>query len=152
MAILTLSRLFANGCLRTANEAVCAAVDAVGWENISSACLFTCTAHGVLVVNTVVLVVDANLACTGTASPFSGTAGGPPRTGQYFIAIAPNTFSGGVFDVRMSGLMQAIIEQPGTRLPGSQRRSNRPRHDREGVAVDEELLERIEAFKTGPDK
>jgi (2R)-3-sulfolactate dehydrogenase (NADP+) len=86
------------------------------------------------------------------ASPFSGTAGGPPRTGQYFIAIEPNIFSGGVFDARMSGLTQAITEQPGTRLPGSRRRSNRPRHDREGVAVDEDLLERIEAFKTGPDK
>ncbi len=24
------------------------------------------------------------------ASPFSGTTGGPPRTGQFFIAVAPN--------------------------------------------------------------
>jgi (2R)-3-sulfolactate dehydrogenase (NADP+) len=85
------------------------------------------------------------------ASPFSGTAGGPPRTGQFFIAVAPDSFSGGVFDARMSGLTQAITDQPGTRLPGSRRRSNRPRHERDGVEVEEALIERIEAFKTRPD-
>jgi len=85
------------------------------------------------------------------ASPFSGTAGGPPRTGQFFIAIAPDAFSGGVFDARILALTQAISDQPGTRLQGSRRRSNRLRNDRDGVAIDEALITRIEAFQTGSD-
>lgn len=80
------------------------------------------------------------------ASPFAGTVGGPPRTGQFFIAVAPDPFSGGVFNSRMGSLIQAITDQPGTRLPGSRRRSSRPRHERDGVSVEETLLERIETF------
>ena len=84
------------------------------------------------------------------ASPFSGTAGGPPRTGQFFIAVAPDIFSGGGFESRMSSLIQSITDQPGARLPGSRRQTNRRRHIKDGVAVEESLLERIEAFKTRP--
>ena len=80
------------------------------------------------------------------ASPFAGTAGGPPRTGQFFIALAPDTFSGGLFGERMGDLTEAITGQPGARLPGSRRASNRPQHDRDGVAVDNDLIEKIEAF------
>lgn len=81
------------------------------------------------------------------ASPFAGTAGGPPRTGQFFIAIAPDTFSGGVFGQRMEDLSQAITDQPGARMPGSRRRANRPGNDRDGVAVEEALLDKINAFR-----
>jgi len=84
------------------------------------------------------------------ASPFSGTTGGPPRTGQFFIAVAPDIFSDGGFDSRMNSLIQSITDQPGARLPGSQRQTNRLRHIKDGVAVEETLLERIEAFKTRP--
>jgi len=80
------------------------------------------------------------------ASPFAGTVGGPPRTGQFFIAVAPDFFSCGVFNSRMGSLIQAITDQPGCRLPGSRRRSSRPRHERDGVAVEEALIERIETF------
>ncbi|HMB47891.1 MAG TPA: Ldh family oxidoreductase, partial [Afifellaceae bacterium] len=55
------------------------------------------------------------------ASPFSGTAGGPPKTGQFFIAIDPAAPSGGVFSSRMDGLIAAIGDQPGARIPGSRR-------------------------------
>ena len=82
------------------------------------------------------------------ASPFSGTTGGPPRTGQFFIAVAPNTFSGGVFDAKMSDLTQAITDQPCARLPGSKRRSNRSQHDRDGISIEEALLECIKTLKT----
>jgi len=83
------------------------------------------------------------------ASPFAGTVGGPPRTGQFFIALAPDTFSGGVFGERMQDLQNAVTEQGDARLPGSRRISNRGRHDRDGVDVEKTLLEKIESFVTG---
>ena len=79
------------------------------------------------------------------ASPFSGTVGGPPNTGQCFIAIDPDTFSGGHFGDRVSSLVAALTEQEGTRLPGSRRAGARERTAL-GVDVDETLIERIRAF------
>ena len=82
------------------------------------------------------------------ASAFAGTAGGPPRTGQFFLAISPDHFSGGAFGARVSDLAQAINDQSGARLPGSQRRLNRSLCDRNGITVEESLLSRIESFLT----
>ena len=79
------------------------------------------------------------------ASPFSGTAGGPPNTGQCFIALDPQTFSGGLFGDRVSSLVAALTEQEGTRLPGSRRSGARTR-TANGVEVDESLIDRIKAF------
>lgn len=76
------------------------------------------------------------------ASPFSGTAGGPPRTGQCFIALDPAAFSGG-FAQQVAGLVAAIAAQDNARLPGSRRRAARARTERDGVAVDAALIERI---------
>ena len=84
------------------------------------------------------------------ASTFAGTAGGPPRTGQFFIAISPDHFSGGEFGARMSELTQAIGDQTGARLPSSRCRSNRAESDRDGIVVEESLLARIDAFATQP--
>ena len=89
------------------------------------------------------------------ASPFSGTTGRSTphrsifycRCTQLFIAVAPNTFSGGVFDAKMSDLTQAVTDQPCARLPGSRRRSNRSQHDRDGIAIEEVLLECIKTLK-----
>lgn len=80
------------------------------------------------------------------ASPFSGTAGGPPKTGQFFIAIDPAALSGGAFSSRMDGLIAAIADQPGARIPGSRRLAARERADTEGVEVDAGLVEKIRAL------
>lgn len=77
------------------------------------------------------------------ASPFSGTAGGPPGTGQFFIALDPAGFSGAEFDQSMRRLSASITEQPGARLPGSRRKANRAKIEVEGVFVDDALLARI---------
>ncbi len=77
------------------------------------------------------------------AAPFSGTKGGPPRTGQFFLAIDPAVTAGGAFAGRISALADAIAEQPGARLPGQGRRAARKRHDREGIQVSTALLERV---------
>ncbi len=79
------------------------------------------------------------------ASPFSGPKGGPPGTGQFFIAIAPDAFGGDAVAPALQRLAASITSQPGTRLPGSRRAANRARIEAEGVEVDESLLERIKA-------
>lgn len=79
------------------------------------------------------------------ASPFSGTIGGPPKTGQCFIALDPSAFSGG-FPHQVAALIDAIATQEGARLPGGRRQAARQRTERKGVAVDAALIERIEAF------
>lgn len=80
------------------------------------------------------------------ASPFSGTKGGPPRTGQMFIAIDPAASSRGLFADRITRLVAAIRAQPGARLPGDGRAAARARARREGVAVSTETLRRIAAI------
>jgi (2R)-3-sulfolactate dehydrogenase (NADP+) len=98
------------------------------------------------------LLVEVMAAClTGAtpgvrAAPFSGPAGGPPRTGQFFIAFAPEASSGGAFAERLGEVLAAFAAQPGARLPGSRRRAARARAEREGVAIDAGLLARVRAL------
>lgn len=77
------------------------------------------------------------------ASPFSGTKGGPPSTGQFFIAINPQSFAGDQFAISIEHLCQSIEDQNGARLPGSRRADNRKRIEVDGVTVDEALMTRI---------
>ena len=79
------------------------------------------------------------------ASPFSGPKGGPPGTGQFFIAIDPSAFAGDAFAPAMDRLAEAITEQDGARLPGARRAANRARIEAEGVAVPQDLIDRIAA-------
>ncbi len=89
------------------------------------------------------LLVEVFAAClTGAnpgiaASPFSGTAGGPPRTGQFFIALAPGPSSGGAFADRLETIVEAFGAETDGRLPGGKRRAARTRSQREGVDVGE---------------
>lgn len=80
------------------------------------------------------------------AAPFSGTAGGPPRTGQCFLAIDPDAGAHGLFAERMGALTAAIRAQAGARLPGDGRRANRARAVAEGVEVSTATLAKIEAI------
>ena len=80
------------------------------------------------------------------ASPFSGTAGGPPKTGQCFLALDPNAYSGPAFNERITALTEAINSQEGARLPGARRMENRKRIDIEGVDVSDSLLEKINSY------
>ena len=50
------------------------------------------------------------------ASPFSGTAGGPPRTGQFFLALAPGPSSGGAFADRLATIVEAFGAETHGRL------------------------------------
>jgi len=76
------------------------------------------------------------------ASPFSGPVGGPPRTGQFFIAIDVATSSGGAFAERVARIVEAIAAQEGAHIPGSKRKSARERSSA-GVAVSADLVKQI---------
>lgn len=95
------------------------------------------------------LFVELMAAClTGAnlgrdAAPFSGTAGGPPGTGQFFIAIDPSATSSGLFAERVGGIVAAIDGMEGARLPGGRRFAARERIAREGIPVSGELVDRI---------
>jgi (2R)-3-sulfolactate dehydrogenase (NADP+) len=80
------------------------------------------------------------------ASPFSGPAGGPPRTGQSFIAIDPGATSGGAFGERVAAILAAYAAEPGAHLPGSGRRQARERTAAAGVLVDGEIYARAAAL------
>ena len=80
------------------------------------------------------------------ASPFSGTAGGPPKTGQFFIAIDPGATSGGGFAPLVSRLTGAFHDQTGARLPGDGRKAKRLEAAKTGVAVNAATLAKIEAI------
>jgi len=83
------------------------------------------------------------------ASPFSGTEGGPPRTGQCFLALSPDAFSRDAFDDRIHALTQAITTQGEARLPGSRRLGHRQRSESDGVSVDQSLVDRIQSITVG---
>ncbi|MEX0349871.1 MAG: Ldh family oxidoreductase [Paracoccaceae bacterium] len=80
------------------------------------------------------------------ASPFSGTAGGPPKTGQFFVAIDPSATAGDGFATGIADLVEAIRFQEGAHLPGDGRRAKRLAARKDGVAVNRATLNKIEAL------
>ncbi|MDJ1018201.1 MAG: Ldh family oxidoreductase [Paracoccaceae bacterium] len=80
------------------------------------------------------------------ASPFSGTAGGPPKTGQFFLAIDPAATAGEEFAPLISRLVSAFHSQDGSRLPGDGRRRQRGKAHVHGVQISTATLDRIETF------
>lgn len=80
------------------------------------------------------------------ASPFSGTVGGPPGTGQCFMAIDPDGYSGDLFQQRVAALVDEIAGQEGARVPGDRRRANAERLSQTGVTVDQTLIDRINSY------
>ena len=77
------------------------------------------------------------------ASPFSGTVGGPPGTGQCFIAIDPSISTD--FSSQAELLCKAIIDQ-GARLPGVNRRNQMRHAEAEGVLVNPDILETVKGL------
>jgi len=80
------------------------------------------------------------------ASPFAGTKGGPPSTGQCFIAFDPSAFAGDAFSSQVASLVGAIAEQEGAHVAGNKGKTNRIRTERDGVNVPQDLLDKIIAY------
>ncbi len=70
----------------------------------------------------------------------------PVGNGQFFIAIDPRKFSGGLFDKQTAALIKSVTSQKGARMPNAQRDANRKRLKKEGLMIDPDLLERLKAF------
>jgi (2R)-3-sulfolactate dehydrogenase (NADP+) len=69
------------------------------------------------------------------APSFADTAGGPPRTGQLFIALAPAAFSSTPLVDVIEALIDAMCSEPGVRVPGARRFAAREHAKQHGVAV-----------------
>lgn len=72
--------------------------------------------------------------------------GRPIGCGQFFIALAPEGFSGGRFLAQVTALAKSITGQKGARLPNSRREANRKRLAREGLPIERDLYERLKSF------
>ncbi len=78
------------------------------------------------------------------ASPFSGPDGGPPRTGQFFIALDADAASSGAFAEKVGQLVEAIETQPGAHVPGARKAAARTAADAQGtVSVNPALHEQV---------
>ena len=83
------------------------------------------------------------------ASPFSGDKGGPPATGQFFIAVSPEAFGGtAALGERLTALCDAITGQNG-RLQGQKRQAARRQAAQQGIAVDTALLTTVRELAQG---
>jgi (2R)-3-sulfolactate dehydrogenase (NADP+) len=83
------------------------------------------------------------------ATSFFEAEGEPPHVGQLFLVFDPKAFAGDGFADRLEMLIGAILEQPGTRLPGDRRSQVRARITKEGVQLDDALLADLEARAAG---
>ena len=77
------------------------------------------------------------------ASSFAGEDGGPPSTGQFFIAIDPKKFNPD-YNSYLKELVDSIITQEGSRLPGSKRLSKFHENVKKDIFISDELMSRIE--------
>ena len=82
------------------------------------------------------------------ASPFSGAAGGPPGTGQCFIAIDPSVASNAAI-AKIARLIETILDQPNARLPGQNRSAKRELAQQQGVAVNQATIDKVQAVIAG---
>jgi (2R)-3-sulfolactate dehydrogenase (NADP+) len=79
------------------------------------------------------------------ASSFLNAEGDSPGVGQLIIAIDPSFFSGEGFAERTETLVGAILEQPGTRLPGDKRIEKRKvREMSQKITISKDLYKKIE--------
>lgn len=74
------------------------------------------------------------------AGSFFTADGPPPRIGQLFLVLDPERLGGPDVVPRIETLLAAILQQPGTRLPGDRRLAIRERARRDGIRVEPKLL------------
>jgi len=78
------------------------------------------------------------------ASSFLDAEGDSPGVGQLIIAIDPSFFAGDSFGERTETIVDAILEQPSTRLPGDKRLEKRKlREKSDKITISKELHEKI---------
>ena len=80
------------------------------------------------------------------ATSFFDAEGDPPGVGQFIIAINANHVGGPNFTNRLETLIEAMLGQDGTRLPGEKRLKNRAHCRANGFAVASHLIKEIDAL------
>jgi (2R)-3-sulfolactate dehydrogenase (NADP+) len=95
-----------------------------------------------LIVETMAGALSGALLGTQMGS-FTADDGKPVDSGQFFIAIKPKMFSGGLFDKQIRTLTKSILAQDGARLPNARRAANIKRNRKEGITLDRALYDRI---------
>ena len=94
------------------------------------------------------LLVEIMAACLGggmlgtQASSFANDIGGPPATGQFFIAFNPEKFNEN-FNSQINSLLSSIESQEGARIPGSSRMKNFEVNKNSPISIKEALFETI---------
>lgn len=79
------------------------------------------------------------------ASSFGDCEGGPPRTGQFLIALAPEKFGGSGFTDRLEIMLAAVLETPAVRLPGERRLAARKKGEA-GITVAESAVALLQRY------
>ena len=77
---------------------------------------------------------------------FMENDGRPIGCGQFFIAIAPEAFSGGAFAGQVAALARSIARQKGARLPNARREASRKKLSADGIPISRALYERLRSF------
>ena len=80
---------------------------------------------------------------------FMADDGKPIGCGQFFIALEPKVFSGGLFDKQIKALTKSIISQKGARMPNARREANQKRLKQEGLLIERGLFEKLQQFAAG---
>ena len=83
------------------------------------------------------------------ATSFFEAEGEPPAVGQTIVCIDPDVFSGGHFTERLEVLLDELLDQEGTRLPGSKRLNLREQAATHGIAVSRVSLDEINQLVNG---
>ena len=79
------------------------------------------------------------------ASSFGDCEGGPPRTGQFLIAIDAEAFGGAAFRERLEVMLSAVRQTPQVRLPGERRLGERARQG-DRIEVSKAAVELLERY------
>ena len=83
--------------------------------------------------------------CSFEAAAADNKDGGPPRGGEFIIAMDPARFgsSDNPYE-HAERLFEALLEQDGTRLPGDRRVQNRVISAKEGISIPQSLYDKIQ--------
>lgn len=77
---------------------------------------------------------------------FTENDGKPIGCGQFFLALEPQVFSGGMFQRQIKDLIKSITSQPGARMPNARRIANMKRLSKEGLTLDAALYGNIKRY------
>ena len=83
------------------------------------------------------------------ASSFFDEDGPPPGIGQFLVVIDPGAYAGKAAAERLEKLIQMILEEDGTRLPGAKRFARRETAEKDGIFMDSSLIAQIQKIASG---